>query len=289
MISLYPLFELSKWKRQAIKGKLGTKSLKRLTKAKVRKPVTDYLAGYERGTKKILGRHSSKKHGTGSAREKFDWVPGDSRSQATTQSSGWKGEKSKIKVSGNRKFKDTDVFSKRHEGYETSEAGKRMKKGLPFKAATVEFSTDNVKRFGGSKGNHASAAVLKREADDIKRHKALYPHLKSHSDIAHLEKHRKKSGEDSIQNMSKKDVAKLDKRIDKKRFKAASRFVRYDRAANRLENLKNMLDNKANRGEYDEKEFEKAKDTYLRAHANINKLRYARDRNFPGLSQRVRI
>ena len=53
MISISYLFELARWKQEAIKGNLSNKSLGTLTKAGVRKPVLRYIAGINTGTDNI--------------------------------------------------------------------------------------------------------------------------------------------------------------------------------------------------------------------------------------------
>lgn len=48
------LFEMTRWKKEAINNNLSLASHKRLTKAGVKKPVADYLTGFNRGLNNIL-------------------------------------------------------------------------------------------------------------------------------------------------------------------------------------------------------------------------------------------
>ena len=71
MISL--LFELSKWKKEAINKGLSTTSHKRLTKAGVKKPVTSYITGFNQGSDRIISKTADKDFKRGSGRVSAEW------------------------------------------------------------------------------------------------------------------------------------------------------------------------------------------------------------------------
>ncbi len=191
--------ERTRWKVQAAKGNLSNKALKRLTKAGVRKPVVNHLQGYDRGTQNIINKNAS-----------------------SNVKNTWGGQyyispykKGKHSVHGDKKDKNTNFLSKRHEANETVAVNKRQKKIGHYQAGINFVNSNSASSFQGTVGIHASPKVLKKEYEDRKSLEAQYPHLKNQSNIKFLKNFRKKSGEKLLQKKSWKEMKKLEDKINK--------------------------------------------------------------------------
>lgn len=244
--------EVTRWKTQAMNKKLSNKALKKLTKAGVRKPVTSYLAGYERGTRKILGKASDRKLKTGSAREKYDW-----RDPKDTSASNSVSHNKKQALRMGRKDRDSAPLSKRHEAYETSETKKHLKKGAhPFTTSTKfmkktpKLNVRNairglrgkeLKQHSTHVGTHASPKVLSKEKRDINQLTSIYPHLKNQKDIKDIVQSRKETGEDKfISSHTPRQISKLTKKLSAKKQERSRKLRNAERD---IDHTKKELDN----------------------------------------------
>lgn len=185
MITLSYLFELTRWKQEAVKGNVSNKGLATLTKAGVRKPVLTHLAGINTGTENIRKKAGAVHLHHGSK------IPSNDTLEGYTGKTLPNG---RIITLEPRAFKNRDNVGivNRHE---TNEA-----RGIRKLINTGVNPSDAVKPAAYT-GGHVSPNVIKTEKKDIGSLTGIYPHLKNEKVTKELLDYRHGSEEYKDENM----------------------------------------------------------------------------------------
>jgi len=204
MISIYCLFELTRWKAEVSKG-LGSSDIKRLKDAGVSKSKKKYMSGYKKGTEEIIGKEGGKSRG--SIRASILGAHASEKGQIKTPLVNAIPDKLLKKKYGiGDVHKKEAPFVKRHEAYELRARNKLIKKEG---SATPTRLVKGAGMFGGGEavGQHYSPSeVLGKEKRDTDFTTKMGYGGKRLQDL------RKKTGEASLlANVPGKQLAKMEK------------------------------------------------------------------------------
>lgn len=212
MITLSYLFELARWKQEAIKGKISNKGLNTLTNASVRKPLDKYLSGFKKGTDEIRRKsgfgHDQESLSGGLLRRGSRMIPKKAVDLAEKFSatkpiaqevnkvknrhdyyfgrSNMHDFKENLKTHSPFFNRDKTGISDRHEAYEAREARRADDKGI-LKIYQPRFADQEM--------YHRGPQVLRSEKKDIDQLTSIYPQLKENKHIKSLINYRMQSGE----------------------------------------------------------------------------------------------
>jgi len=205
MLSLIYLFEISKWKQKALTGNISNKGLQQLSQAGIRKSMTNYINGINKGTDIIM-----KKSGAVKAQN----VPERKNYKDYTQSMTNKG-RLLLYEPKDVKNRDFTGLSDRHEAFEAKERRKSLNKGiLPTNTLTRFYKNSQEKQ------EHVNPKVLKDEFKTRDQLLSIYPQLKNHQQVKSLVDYRKKTGEDEfVRSRSSRRINKLSNKLDRNTLK----------------------------------------------------------------------
>ena len=197
------LNELSSWKQHALKGEVSNKGLMKLTKAGVRKPVLNKLAGIQNGIDAKLKKagatkSSSKIEDEYDDRSNVYFVPRTKTGKIVSHSPH------------DKKEQDQTGTSDDHEANEARETRKKINKGI--KSDEVEFFNKGAPTMIF----HSNPKVLKDEYKTRDQLLSQYPHLKNQKTIKPDLEYRHDSGEtDYVRSHTNAQLNRVANKLDK--------------------------------------------------------------------------
>lgn len=195
MLSLIYLFEMSRWKEEAIKGNISNRGLVKLTKAGVRKPVLRYFAGINTGTENIR-----KKAGAVHINRPDEYIKNPTKYNVLTGYAAGPIEGNRTNRRNttseptDKRYRDQTGIVNRHEAYEA----RAVSKDFPEARTTKRLINIDLWPKPQHFFSHYNKKVLQNEFRDVKILKSLYPHLKNESTLKALESARESTGETKV-------------------------------------------------------------------------------------------